>query len=242
MVQHGDRTSEPLSELVDWFVAAFLVLGGVLAMAAGALFYSWADLGLITDFVAEGRLQSTELTDPELIDVTYGLLWWGGLGLVGTGLLLVLAGVAFVAYRTRARRRREESGVVTPDTAAIAIAGGVVSLVTSFVPLSPIIGGIVSGHLRGGAGRDGVRIGAYAGLVAALPLTLVVLIALGGFAVVASEVGLAASISVFVGVAILFSALVGVAYMIGLSALGGYIGVSLSEDEAPTAREQNRPV
>jgi hypothetical protein len=238
MVQRGDRSPEPLSKLVDWLVAAFLVLGGFLATAAGALFYSWADLGLIADLVAEGRLQSSELTDAQLIDVTYGLLWWGGLGLVAAGLLLVTAGAAFLAYRTRARRRREESGVIKPDTTAIAIAGGVVSLVTSFVPLSPILGGIVSGYLRGGSERDGVRIGAYAGLMAALPLTVVMLIALGGFAVVASEVGLAASISVFVGAAILFSALVGVVYMAGLSALGGYIGVSLFEDE--TAHEQNR--
>jgi hypothetical protein len=241
VVQHGGQSPAPLSKLVDWLVAAFLILGGLLATAVGALLYGAADIALISDLVAQGRLQSAELTDAQLIDVTYGLLWWGGLGLIVTGLLLVVAGIAFVAVRTRARRRRVESGAVAPDTTAIAIAGGVVSIVTSFVPLSPILGGLAAGYLRGGTRSDGARIGAYAGIVAALPVSVVMLFALGGFAIVAGQVGLTASISVFVGVSILFAALVGVAYMVGLSALGGYFGVSYSKNTTPTDPDETLP-
>ena len=104
--------------------------------------------------------------------------------------------------------------------------GAVVTVVTSFVPLSPILGGVVSGYLGGGDGADGTRVGAYAGLVAAVPLTILVLSLLGGFVIVAIELGLG-GIAVFVALAVVFASLVAVAYLVGLSALGGYIGVSL---------------
>lgn len=235
LVQHGGGA--PLSKLLDWLVATLLVLGGLLATAFGALLYGWADRALIADLVAQGRLQSTELTDAQLIDVTYGLLWWGGLGLIVVGLALVVAGVTFLVLRTRTRRHRAESGAAGPDTTAIAIAGAVVSILTSFVPLSPVLGGLAAGYLRGGTRSEGARIGAYAGLVAALPLSVVLLFAVGGFGVVATQVGLAASVSVFVGVAMLFAALVSVAYVVGLSTLGGYFGVAYSKADAPRADE-----
>ena len=228
--QPGEATPRTVSKLVDWLVAAFLVLGGLVFAGLGALLYSVADLGLITNLVADGRLQSTELTDAQLIEVTYGLLWWGAVGLAVTGALLGAGGLVFLLYRRRARRRRVEIGDVGSDTTALALAGGVVTIVASFVPLSPILGGLVSGYLRGGEPAEGARIGAYAGVVAALPLAALGLFLIGGLAVVAAELGLGA-LAVFVGLALAFALLVGVLYMVGLSALGGYFGVGLSPDE-----------
>jgi hypothetical protein len=232
VAQSDGATPRPVSKLVDWLVAAFLVLGGVVFAGLGALMYSVADLDFIASLVADGRLQSTELTDAQLIEVTYGLLWWGAIGLAVTGALLLGSALVFVAYRRRARRRRAEAGVETPDTAAIALAGGVVTIVTSFVPLSPILGGFVSGYLRGGDSADGARVGAYSGLVATLPLAVLGLVLLGGFAVVAAELALGA-VAVFVGFALVFALLVGVGYMVALGALGGYFGVGFAADDAP---------
>jgi hypothetical protein len=218
--------SQPISRLVDWLTAAFLVLGGMLFAALGTGVYTLADRERIATWVAEGRLTSTELTDAELIDTTQALLTWGGIGTAVTGLLLAVGGVAFLVYRGRVRRNSADTAV--PDSITLAIIGAVVTIVTSFVPLSPIIGGAVSGYLRGGDGRGGARVGAYAGLAAAIPFALLGLFFVGGLAVVAAELGLG-GLGVFVGLAMVFATLVSVAYLVGLGALGGYLGVSLAK-------------
>lgn len=220
------RPSRPVSRLVDWLTAAFLILGGMLFAALGTGFYTLADRERIATWVADGRLTSTELTDAELIDTTQALLTWGGIGVAVTGLLLAVSGVAFLVYRGRVRRNSVDTAA--PDSITLAIVGGVVTIVTSFVPLSPVLGGAVSGYLRGGDGRGGARVGAYAGLVAAIPFALLGLFVVGGFAVAVAELGLG-GLGVFVGLAIVFAMLVGVAYLVGLSALGGYVGVSFAK-------------
>lgn len=220
--------AEPLGRIVDWAVALLLVLSGLLAGAFGALLFEFADRSLIADLIAEGSLRSDLLTDAELVDVTYGLGWWGGVGLLATGLLLIAAGIAFLVYRGRVRQRREAHEIEGPDTTTNAIVGAVATVVLSFVPFAPVLGGLVSGYLQGGEGRDGARVGAYAGLVAALPIAVLFLFLVGGTVVVGTELGLGASI-VFVGLLLAFSMLVVVVYMVALSALGGYLGVSIGE-------------
>lgn len=220
------RPSKPLSRFVDWLTTTFLVLGGVLFTTVGAGLYSLADRSRIAAWVADGRLTSTELTDAELIDVTHSLLTWGGVGMAVIGLLLALGGVAFLAYRSRVRRTSMEAA--TPDVVVLAVVGAVVTVMTSFVPLSPVLGGLVSGYLRGGDAQGGARVGAYAGLVASIPFALLTLFVLGGLAVATAELGLG-GLGVFVGLAVVVSLLVSVASLVGLSALGGYIGVSLDE-------------
>lgn len=226
------RPSQPVSKLVDWLTAAFLVLGGLLFATLGAGLYSLADRERIAEWVADGTLTSTELTDAELIDVTLALFTWGGIGLAVTGLLMVVGGVAFLVYRRRLRER--QSAAAAPDSVTLALVGAVVTVVTSFVPFSPILGGLVSGYLRGGDGAAGARAGAYAGLVAAVPFTLLGLFFLGGFAIAAAELGLGA-LGVFASLAIAFAVLVSVTYLVGLSALGGYFGVRLAESERRSA-------
>jgi len=219
-------SSGPLSRLVDWITATLLVLGGLMFTTLGTAISAVADRERVATWVADGQLTSTELTDAELVDTTLALLTWGGIGLIVTGLLLVVGGFGFLLYR---RRARETATTETdqPDSVTLAIVGAVVTVVTSFVPLSPILGGVVSGYLGGGDGADGTRVGAYAGLVAAVPLTILVLSLLGGLVIVAIELGLG-GIAVFVALAVVFASLVAVAYLVGLSALGGYIGVSLA--------------
>ena len=64
------------------------------------------------------------------------------------------------------------------DTLVDALIGGVVSIVLSFTALSPILGGAVAGYLQGGDRGAEIRVGAYAGLVAAVTIGLS---ALGGW-------------------------------------------------------------
>ena len=227
------RASKPLSRVIDWLTAAVLVFGGMLFAALGTSLYSLADHERIASWVADGTLTSTELTDAELIDTTQALLTWGGIGMAVTGLLLAVSGVAFLVYRNRVRQASVETAA--PDSVTLAIVGAVVTIVTSFVPLSPTLGGAVAGYLRGGDANSGARIGAYAGLVASLPFALLGLFLLGGLVVVASELGLG-GLGVFVALAMVFSILVSVVYLVGLSALGGYLGVRLAARErAPSA-------
>lgn len=228
----ANAQQEPLSEstrrLVEWIAGGLLVLGGLLTATIGVAVYGGADRAWITTLVEEGRLQSTDLTNAELIDVTYGLAWWTGIGLMVTGLLVAIAGIVFLAYRRRTRARETELQHTAPDTTTNAIVGGFVTVLTSFVPFSPILGGLVSGYLQGTDRTDGVRVGAYAGLVLTAPVAVLFLFVIGGFTVVATELSIGAP-SLFGVVGLFAGLLVTVTYLVGLSALGGYLGAALGE-------------
>lgn len=65
-----------------------------------------------------------------------------------------------------AATRREGRGVPVS-----ALAGGLVTFVTVFLPLAPVAGGAVAGYLRAGDARAGARTGALAGVVTLVLLT-----------------------------------------------------------------------
>ena len=114
------------------------------------------------------------------------------------------------------------------DTLINALIGAVVSVVLSFVPFSPVLGGAVAAYLQRGSRREGIRVGAISGLTTAVPLLLIFLLILFLFASVfafppflGSE-GLAAGT---LGVVVLVSIFVVVLlYGVALSALGGWLG------------------
>lgn len=109
----------------------------------------------------------------------------------------------------------------SPNTVLNAIIGAVVTVVFSFTMLSPILGGAVAGYLEKG---NGLRVGALSGAIATLPILLF------GF-VVAVFFGLfALRMSVFfILVLIVFVPFV-LLLVVGLSALGGILGVYLEEE------------
>ena len=110
------------------------------------------------------------------------------------------------------------------DTLVNALIGAVVSILLSFVPLSPVLGGMVAGYLQGGDSGDGVRVGAASGLIALLPLV--------GFGVLVFGFGafyLAGGFPMHLGVVgivllILVVLVVAGLYTVGLAALGGWLG------------------
>jgi len=109
------------------------------------------------------------------------------------------------------------------DTLLNAVIGGVASIVLSFIPFSPVLGGALAGYLQGGDRSTGLRIGVYAGVVAAIPLALVLIAAIAIFGFVLAippGSGEGAAILVVFLVVLVFVAL----YTVGLSAIGGWIG------------------
>jgi|GEM_PF-557057 len=120
------------------------------------------------------------------------------------------------------------------DTLLNAGIGAVVTIVTSFLPFSPVLGGAVAGYLQGGTRTEGAKIGGISGAISLLPMLFF------GFIVVLFLFGAAPSEG---GIAFVFLLLVVgtfvVAYTIGLGALGGYIGVYVL-DETDIGRDADR--
>ena len=110
------------------------------------------------------------------------------------------------------------------DTLRNAVIGAVASIVLSFVPFSPVLGGAVAGYLQGGTRSHGLRVGAISGVLGLLvgaAFFLIVVLFLGVFAIgtnAPSSFGIVGLLFLLVAGAV--SAL----YTIGLSALGGWLG------------------
>ena len=103
-----------------------------------------------------------------------------------------------------------------------------VTAVLSVIPLSPVLGGGVAGYLH----RDrGTTVGAVSGLLAALPLLVVLWIAFGVFSFVLSA-GDVPQGSAFVGVVLALVVAVIVVYAAVLGAVGGLLGVSFAERQS----------
>jgi hypothetical protein len=112
------------------------------------------------------------------------------------------------------------------------VIGAVVTVVTSFVPVSPVLGGAVAGYLGRSDGSNGVRVGAFSGLVTAVPVIVLFAFLVGGAAVVGAEIGVGLGATA-VALVLLFALVVTVVTVVGLSALGGYLGVKLADREGP---------
>ncbi|EJN59035.1 DUF5518 domain-containing protein [Halogranum rubrum] len=105
-----------------------------------------------------------------------------------------------------------------------ALIGAVVSVVTAFLPFSPVIGGAVAGYLER---RNGASVGALSGVIAAIPLALIIFLAASVFVVVPDPAA-AGGIFLFIAVAVVLASL----YTIALGALGGFVGVYLADEFA----------
>ncbi|MEF8788981.1 MAG: DUF5518 domain-containing protein [Haloarculaceae archaeon] len=122
-----------------------------------------------------------------------------------------------------------------PNALVNALLGGVAAIVLAALPFSPVLGGALAGYLQGTDARDGLRVGALAGVVAVVPLALLFVL-FGGFLFAFVPVGMGMidpSVGVFgaVGVFVLLGFLVfGLGYTVGLAALGGVLGAYLRRE------------
>jgi hypothetical protein len=107
-----------------------------------------------------------------------------------------------------------------------AVVGAVAATLLSFVPLSPLLGGAIAGYLEGGDTDDGLKVGAIAGAIMLLPF---VLIAMAVLVFLGFGVGIGTSSMAF-GVIALIVLLLGALYTVGLSVVGGYLGIYVKNE------------
>lgn len=120
-----------------------------------------------------------------------------------------------------------------------ALLGAVVSVVLSFVPFSPALGGAVAGYLQG---EDGPRVGGLSGLLAAIPIALFgVLAALFlSFSLAVGPGGNALGGLVFLLVVLFVGVLMVATFSVVLGAAGGVLGVALARRYADDRRRGPR--
>lgn len=104
-----------------------------------------------------------------------------------------------------------------------AFIGAAVTIVTAFVPFSPLIGGGVAGYIHE---KDGWQVGALSGLIAAIPFALLVALAAAFFVIVPTPAeGLRFLLVLFAGTLLGTSV-----YTVAFGAVGGYVGEYLARE------------
>ncbi|PSP85354.1 hypothetical protein BRC96_03125 [Halobacteriales archaeon QS_6_64_34] len=110
------------------------------------------------------------------------------------------------------------------DTFLNAVIGAVASVVLSFVPLSPALGGAVAGYLQGGTRSDGLRVGAISGVIGLLIGAVFFGLTFLLFGAFLLGTNAPPMFSAFGLLFVLIAAIVSALYTVGLSALGGWLG------------------
>jgi uncharacterized membrane protein YbhN (UPF0104 family) len=125
----------------------------------------------------------------------------------------------------------DDSTVGDPESPWMnALIGATVTVLTAFIPFSPALGGGVAGYLQQGGDREGLRVGALSGLLAAVPIMLVFgLICFVLFLGIAVSGEVAGPLFV-VGILVVIALFV-IGYTVVLSAVGGLVGAALADRE-----------
>lgn len=117
------------------------------------------------------------------------------------------------------------------DIGPNALIGAVVTVLTTFTGLAPLLGGMVAGYLNR---RDGPKVGALSGALATIPALLLWFV-LGSLFAFLPVLGGGMMGPTMVGalgmVVVAFGFLFVLIYTIGLGALGGYLGVYLYRED-----------
>lgn len=114
-----------------------------------------------------------------------------------------------------------------PNTLLNALIGGIAGIVLSFIPFSTVLGGGIAGYLEGGDSTAGAKVGALAGLVAFVPFIFIIGIVLVFVPVISLP---DAGVQLALWVSVLFILLLAAVYTVGLSTLGGVLGVFMKEE------------
>lgn len=123
----------------------------------------------------------------------------------------------------------EPAGTVTDEdgsnTLLNAVIGAVAGIILSFIPFSTVLGGVVAGYLEGGDTGTGIRVGAMAGVIMLIPFVLIGIVVVMFFLGFGTG-GPSGAFGLFAVVILLLGAL----YTVGLSAIGGVLGVYLEQE------------
>ncbi|MEF8788608.1 MAG: DUF5518 domain-containing protein [Haloarculaceae archaeon] len=127
--------------------------------------------------------------------------------------------------------------MVERDELRNAAVGAVVTVVLSFTGFSALLGGGIAGYLQGEPPKRGARVGALSGAIAVLPVVLVLVL---GFVLVLGQpaaLGVPGGVELAVILFVMFPLLFAV--IIGLSAVGGYLGGYLRTETGPPSRDRS---
>lgn len=109
---------------------------------------------------------------------------------------------------------------MSEKTITNAVIGGIVSIILGFIPFSPILGGGVAGYLEKN-NSNGIKIGAISGLIASIPMVVFLFfIGLMSTQLIGIQFG-GIGLILFFG----FVGIISTLYTVGLSTIGGYLGV-----------------
>jgi hypothetical protein len=114
-----------------------------------------------------------------------------------------------------------------------ALLGAVVSVATSIIPFSPLLGGAVAGYLHNNGTDRGTQVGLVSGIIASLPLAAMFFLMFTIMSFGSLTTGEFAG-PMFVVTMIGLILLVAAVYILGLSAVGGYIGAMYAESRPRT--------
>jgi hypothetical protein len=224
----------PLPELVDWIAAALITLGGLILTVGGSALSFVVDRTLLEEGIESGEITvivfERDLTQAEMLAFTRETIFWIGIGLLVTGIGLVLFAILYVAVRHRTHRQAAADESASSYW-VYAVLGAVTTTVLSFLPFSPALGGGVAGYLEQYGDERPVSVGALSGLLAVVPAIMILVFVAGGlFAGFATirETGLGIVVAVAMLLVVLFTA----AYGAGIGALGGFAGGRLAERES----------
>lgn len=224
----------PVPAAVDWVLGGCLAVAGLLSLVGGIATLVLVDSGQLVDGIGDGTMTvtigTTELTDAEAVTVAEALFSWTGIGLVVTGVGMLLVAVWYVVSRRRTRRRADDGARVSsyPSFAAL---GAAATVFLSFIPFSPVLGGAFAGYLERSESERTVSVGTLAGVLPIVPLLVLLLFVLVGLVdgmLAVEQPGVAA----VTGLAILFAMLLMAAMAAALGAIGGYLGGRLAETRA----------
>lgn len=111
-----------------------------------------------------------------------------------------------------------------------ALIGAVITIGLSFTGFSPLVGGGVAGYLQAEPPKRGATVGALSGVIAAIPLFLIMVLGFWMFvAVPGVHGGFPGGIELVVIVVVMLPMML--LWFVGLSAVGGYIGGYLHTEE-----------
>ncbi|MFC6942883.1 DUF5518 domain-containing protein [Salinirubellus sp. GCM10025818] len=117
--------------------------------------------------------------------------------------------------------------------------GAVVTIVLSFTGFSALLGGGVAGYLQKVPPKRGAKTGAISGGIAVVPILFVLVLGFGLFLWQPGALGVPGGVELAIILFVMFPLLF--AWIIGLSAVGGYVGAYLYSNAQSKSRESGAP-
>ena len=227
----GHDTTNPdvpdIPVVLDWILGILVVIGGLLSTLGGLFVFLVANREGVETVVMADDFHVEGMTEAEFVELMVSFLPWLAAGLVITGLAMTVLGIAYIVHRRRVHDRKA-AGEPTSDYPAHALLGAVVSTLTSFIPLSPIIGGGLAGYLERGDSTRTVSVGVASAVLLSAPAFVIGLFGTVGLFLGFGEIGGGRFVPMSV-ILLIVGGLVSLGVTCLLGATGGWIGGKLAE-------------